>query len=83
MDVFGEFKSEKMDPGLYDFAKFKAQTSCFKGLQQKNYLHGMNDLEIMDVGNLKVIRGVQGEFLSLPRICGWSKVVQNQQLIKQ
>ena len=25
-------KSEKMDPGLYDFAKFKAQTSCFKGV---------------------------------------------------
>ena len=30
--ILASSKSEKMDPGLYDFAKFKAQTSCFKGV---------------------------------------------------
>ena len=30
--ILASSKSERMDPGLYDFAKFKAQTSCFKGV---------------------------------------------------
>ena len=54
-------KSEKMDPGLYDFAKFKAQTSCFKGLATEELpARNGQDLEIIDIGSLKVIRGVQG-----------------------
>ena len=54
-------KSEKMDPGLYDFAKFKAQTSCFKGLATEELpARNGQDLEIMDIGSCKVIRGVQG-----------------------
>jgi len=54
-------KSEKMDPGLYDFAKFKAQTSCFKGVSTEELpaRNGQN-LEIIDIGKLKVIRGVKG-----------------------
>ena len=50
-----------MDPGLYDFAKFKAQTSCFKGVATED-LEARNGqtLEIMDIGSLKVIRGVKG-----------------------
>ena len=42
--ILASSKSEKMDPGLYDFAKFKAQTSCFKGLLQKNYPPEMDRL---------------------------------------
>ena len=50
-----------MDPGLYDFAKFKAQTSCFKGVATEELpARNGQDLEIMDIGSLKVIRGVQG-----------------------
>ena len=47
-------KSEKMDPGLYDFAKFKAQTSCYKGVATEE-LPARNGqaLEIMDIGSLK------------------------------
>ena len=50
-----------MDPGLYDFAKFKAETSCFKGVATEE-LPARNGqaLEIMDIGSLKVIRGVMG-----------------------
>ena len=59
--ILASSKSEKMDPGLYDFAKFKAQTSCFKGVATEELpARNGNDLEIMDIGNLKVIRGVQG-----------------------
>ena len=59
--ILASSKSEKMDPGLYDFAKFKAQTSCYKGVVTEE-LPSRNGqaLEIMDIGNLKVIRGVQG-----------------------
>ena len=59
--VLASSKSEKTDPGLYDFAKFKAQTSCFKGIATEE-LPARNGqaLEIMDIGSLKVIRGVQG-----------------------
>ena len=40
-----------MDPGLYDFAKYKAQTSCFKGVATEE-LPARNGqaLEIMDIG---------------------------------
>jgi uncharacterized protein GlcG (DUF336 family) len=50
-----------MDPGLYDFAKFKAETSCFKGVSTEDLpaRNGQN-LEIMNIGDLKVIRGVKG-----------------------
>lgn len=59
--VLASSKSEKMDPGLYDFAKFKAQTSCFKGVSTEELpARNGKDLEIIDVGSLKVIRGVQG-----------------------
>ena len=59
--ILASSKSEKMDPGLYDFAKFKAQTSCFKGVATEDLpARNGQDLEIMDIGNLKVIRGVQG-----------------------
>ena len=59
--VLASSKSEKMDPGLYDFAKFKAQTSCFKGVPTEELpARNGKDLEIMDIGSLKVIRGVQG-----------------------
>ena len=59
--ILASSKSEKMDPGLYDFAKFKAQTSYFKGVSTEELAarNGQN-LEIMDIGSLKVIRGVQG-----------------------
>ena len=59
--ILASSKSEKMDPGLYDFAKFKAQTSYFKGVSTEELpaRNGQN-LEIMDIGSLKVIRGVQG-----------------------
>ena len=59
--ILASSKSEKMDPGLYDFAKYKAQTSCFKGVATEE-LPARNGqaLEIMDIGRLKVIRGVQG-----------------------
>ncbi|MDA8823028.1 heme-binding protein [Opitutales bacterium] len=59
--ILASSKSEKMDPGLYDFAKFKAQTSCFKGVATEDLAarNGQN-LEIMDIGSLKVIRGVKG-----------------------
>jgi len=59
--ILASSKSEKMDPGLYDFAKFKAQTSCFKGVatEELEARNGQN-LEIMDIGSLKVIRGVKG-----------------------
>mgnify|MGYP004191689031 CR=1 FL=1 len=30
--ILASSKSKKMDVGLYDFAKFKAQTSCLKGV---------------------------------------------------
>ena len=50
-----------MDPGLYDFPKFKAQTSCFKGVYSKELpaRNGQN-LEMIDMGKLKLIRGVKG-----------------------
>lgn len=59
--ILASSKSEKMDPGLYDFAKFKAQTSYFKGVatEELEARNGQN-LEIMDIGSLKVIRGVKG-----------------------
>ena len=59
--ILASSKSEKMDPGLYDFAKFKAQTSCFKGVATEDLeaRNGQN-LEIIDIGELKVIRGVKG-----------------------
>ena len=59
--ILASSKSERMDPGLYDFAKFKAQTSCFKGVATEDLeaRNGQN-LEIMDIGSLKVIRGVKG-----------------------
>ena len=59
--ILASAKSEKMDPGLYDFAKFKAQTSCFKGVATEDLdaRNGQN-LEIIDIGELKVIRGVKG-----------------------
>ena len=59
--ILASCKSEKMDPGLYDFAKFKAETSCFKGVATEE-LPARNGqaLEIMDIGSLKVIRGVMG-----------------------
>jgi uncharacterized protein GlcG (DUF336 family) len=59
--ILASSKSEKMDPGLYDFAKFKAQTSCFKGVSTEELpaRNGQN-LEIIDIGKLKVIRGVKG-----------------------
>ena len=59
--ILASSKSEKMDPGLYDFAKFKAQTSCFKGVatEELEARNGQN-LEIIDIGSLKVIRGVKG-----------------------
>ena len=62
--ILASSKSEKMDPGLYDFAKFKAQTSYFKGVSTEELpaRNGQN-LEIMDIGSLKVIRGVQGGIL--------------------
>ena len=59
--ILASSRSEKMDPGLYDFAKFKAQTSCFKGVATEDLpARNGRDLEIMDIGSLKVIRGVQG-----------------------
>ena len=59
--ILASSKSEKMDPGLYDFAKFKAQTSCYKGLATEELpARNGQTLEIMDIGSLKVIRGVQG-----------------------
>ena len=59
--ILASSKSEKMDPGLYDFAKFKAQTSCFKGVATEELpARNGQDLEIMNIGSLKVIRGVQG-----------------------
>ena len=59
--VLASSKSEKMDPGLYDFAKFKAETSRFKGASTEDLpARNGRDLEIMDIGSLKVIRGVQG-----------------------
>lgn len=59
--ILASAKSEKMDPGLYDFAKFKAETSCFKGVSTEDLpaRNGQN-LEIMNIGDLKVIRGVKG-----------------------
>jgi glc operon protein GlcG len=59
--ILASSKSEKMDPGLYDFAKFKAQTACFKGVSTEELpaRNGQN-LEIIDIGKLKVIRGVKG-----------------------
>ncbi len=59
--ILASSKSEKMDPGLYDFAKFKAETSCFKGVATEDLpaRNGQN-LEIMNIGSLKVIRGVKG-----------------------
>lgn len=59
--ILASSKSEKMDPGLYDFAKFKAQTSCFKGVSTEELpaRNGQN-LEIIDIGTLNVIRGVKG-----------------------
>jgi glc operon protein GlcG len=59
--ILASSKSEKMDPGLYDFAKFKAQTACFKGVSTEELpaRNGQN-LEIIDIGELKVIRGVKG-----------------------
>ncbi|MGB0356571.1 MAG: GlcG/HbpS family heme-binding protein [Opitutales bacterium] len=59
--ILASSKSEKMDPGLYDFAKFKAETSNFKGVATEDLpARNGRDLEIMDIGSLKVIRGVQG-----------------------
>jgi glc operon protein GlcG len=59
--ILASSKSEKMDPGLYDFAKFKAETSCFKSVATEDLpARNGRDLEIMDIGSLKVIRGVQG-----------------------
>ena len=59
--ILASSKNEDMDPGLYDFAKFKAQTSCFKGLATEELpARNGQSLEIIDIGNLKVIRGVQG-----------------------
>ena len=59
--ILASSKSEKMDPGLYDFAKFKAQTSYFKGVAtEKLEARNGQSLEIMDIGSLKVIRGVKG-----------------------
>ena len=59
--ILASSKSEKMDPGLYDFAKFKAQTSCYKGVTTEELpARNGQTLEIMDIGSLKVIRGVQG-----------------------
>ena len=59
--ILASSKSEKMDPGLYDFAKFKAETSRFKGMATEDLpARNGRDLEIMDIGSLKVIRGVHG-----------------------
>ena len=59
--ILARSKSEKMDPGLYDFAKFKAQTSCFKGVATEDLpARNGSNLEIIDIGSLKVIRGVKG-----------------------
>ena len=59
--ILASSRSEKMDPGLYDFAKFKAQTSCFKGVATEELpARNGQTLEIMNIGSLKVIRGVQG-----------------------
>ena len=62
--ILASSQSEKMDPGLYDFAKFKALTACFKGVSTKELpaRNGQN-LEIIDMGKLKVIRGVNGGIL--------------------
>ena len=59
--ILASSKSEKMNPCLYDFAKFKAQTSCFKGVSTEELpaRNGQN-LEIIDMGKLKVIRAVKG-----------------------
>ena len=59
--ILASSKSEKMDPGLYDFAKFKAQTSYFKGVATEDLpaRNGQN-VEIINIGTLKVIRGVKG-----------------------
>jgi uncharacterized protein GlcG (DUF336 family) len=72
--ILASSKSEKMDPGLYDFARFKAETSCFKGVATEDLpARNGRDLEIMDIGSLKVIRGVQGGYPSiLSGPCGWS-----------
>ena len=73
MDVFWRVLKVKKWIQLYDFAKFKAQTSCFKGVATEELpARNGNDLEIMDIGNLKVIRGVQGNSSLLPRISSWS-----------
>ena len=59
--ILASSKSEKMDPGLYDFAKFKAQTSCFKGVSTEDLpARNGGNVEIIDIGSLKVIRGVKG-----------------------
>ena len=76
--ILASSKSEKMDPGLYDFAKFKAETSCFKGVATEDLpARNGRDLEIMDIGSLKVIRGVQEGILFIIRAircrCDWRK----------
>ena len=59
--ILASSKSEKMDPGLYDFAKFKAQTSYFKGVAIKIYLlrNGQN-VEIINIGTESNRIGVKG-----------------------
>ena len=67
MDVIlGEFKSWIPLPNS------KLKLPALKELQTEELpARNGNDLEIMDIGNLKVIRGVQGGILILPRI-SWS-----------
>ena len=68
--ILASSKSEKMDPGLYDFAKFKAETSCFKGVATEDLpARNGRDLEISGrYGSLKVIRGVRGGRLYFIRV---------------
>ena len=59
--ILASSKSEKMGPQLYEFAKHKAQTSWFKGCctEELPARNGQN-VEIIDLDRLKVIRGVKG-----------------------
>ncbi|NQZ57143.1 MAG: heme-binding protein, partial [Lentisphaeraceae bacterium] len=59
--ILASSKSEKMGPQLYDYATYKAQTSCFKGCCTEELApRNGKKVEIVNMGRLKVIRGVKG-----------------------
>ena len=59
--ILASSKSEKMWPQLYDFAKYKAQTSWFKACCTEDLKSRTSQVpEILNMDRLKVIRGVKG-----------------------